>query len=623
MKISDKQRILFAEDVSTDREIAERIIRENGIQFVSECVDTEKDFRLALQKFKPTLIISDYLMPAFNGREALEIAMKEKPDVPFVILTGSTNEDIAVECIKAGADDYVIKQNLKRLVPAIKSAIDKKSSLKAEKKSYARLKESEAKYRTLIENSPDAICLFFNNKFELINPTFEKMYGYSIEELNAPGFDLNKLVVPESRSMLNKLKKELKSGEKVFSSLETITISKFGKLIHIEAYIIRFNYKEDIGIQCIIRDLTQRKQIEEKNIILSKAVDQSPESIVITNKNGDIEYVNPIFEERTGYSFDEVEGKNPRILQSGKHDHSFYENLWNTLLSGKNWYGEFLNKKKNGELYWEQASISPITGEDGEIEHFVAVKEDITEKKKILNDLKEAKEKAEESNRLKTAFLQNISHEIRTPMNGILGFSSLLEQPELDEDRKSRYIGMIQRSGDRMLHIINDLIDISRIETRQINIQKRRVNLNKVLKNVYELQKEEIEEKGIHFSYVSSLSDEESYILTDETRLNQILTNLLNNAGKFTEKGKIILGYTRKDDNVEFFVKDTGVGISPDLGYAIFDRFVQEDMHRTRQYEGAGLGLCISKELCELLGGKIWYNSEPVKGSTFYFTIPL
>ncbi len=236
--------------------------------------------------------------------------------------------------------------------------------------------------------------------------------------------------------------------------------------------------------------------------------------------------------------------------------------------------------------------------------------------------LKIAKEKAEESNRLKTSFLANLSHEIRTPMNGIIGFSELIGDSDTNNELRKRYISIIQQSSKQLLSIINDILDISKIETGQIDIRKNRLIINDVLSDIYKHFLSEVRNKNIELTYQKKCTDNESTIFTDESKITRILTNLICNALKFTHKGYIEFGYELKNNFLEFFVKDTGIGISPENHDIIFERFRQLDLSLSRKYGGTGLGLSISKELVELLGGEIWLNSELNIGSTFYFTIP-
>ena len=236
-------------------------------------------------------------------------------------------------------------------------------------------------------------------------------------------------------------------------------------------------------------------------------------------------------------------------------------------------------------------------------------------------ELISAKKMAEEGDRLKSAFLANVSHEIRTPMNGIMGFAALLSEPGISEEDKRDYIQIIEESGKRMLSIINDLINISIIDAGQIKILPAHFRINDLMSHIYEFFKHEIEGKGIEFKCNLGLSDD-SDIFTDRDKLYAILINLLKNASKYTHKGSITFGYIKRDNYLQFNVTDTGIGIAQERHSAVFERFIQADDSISKHYEGTGLGLSISKAYAEALGGKIWLESEPGKGSSFYFTIP-
>ena len=237
-------------------------------------------------------------------------------------------------------------------------------------------------------------------------------------------------------------------------------------------------------------------------------------------------------------------------------------------------------------------------------------------------ELIEAKEKAEESDRLKSAFLANMSHEIRTPMNGILGFADLLKEQEITVEDQQEYINIIKNSGVRMLNILNDIIDISKIESGMMEVDIKESNINEQIEYIYTFFKPEVKDKGMQLSYINSLPGKEAIIKTDREKIFAIITNLVKNAIKYSEKGTIEFGYNKKDEYLEFFVKDTGIGIAKGMQKSIFDRFIQADFADHQTIQGAGLGLSITKAYVEMLGGKIWVESEEGKGSTFYFTIP-
>lgn len=264
-------------------------------------------------------------------------------------------------------------------------------------------------------------------------------------------------------------------------------------------------------------------------------------------------------------------------------------------------------------------SVAELEKSPGEFKQIGNLFHDFVEQKK---ELQEAKEKAEESDLLKSAFLANMSHEIRTPMNGILGFVELLKQPILSGEDQQNYVRIIEESGKRMLNIINDIISISKVEAGQSEVFYSETNINDQIKYIHSFFKQEAKNKNIELYYKTGLSDQDSMVVTDREKIYAIFTNLVKNAIKFTHRGFVELGYEKKGDYMEFYVRDTGVGIRPDQQSIIFERFRQANDSLSREYEGAGLGLAISKAYVEMIGGKIWVESDLGKGSVFYFTIP-
>ena len=474
-----------------------------------------------------------------------------------------------------------------------------------------------------VEQSPVSIVITdTNGNIEYINPKFSQITGYSPDEVIHKNPRILKSNTRSSEEY-KQLWETITSGQEWHG--EFLNVKKDGEFYTESASIspIVDEYGKIVHFIAVKEDITARKKTEEQIKKLSTALEQSPAMIVITDKTGKIEYVNAQFAAFLQYPKDKIIGKNPRIFNPKHHSAESYQEMWESLKTGHVWQSEFRNRKKDGTAFWENVTISPITGPDESISNFIIIKENITEKKLMINELIEAKEKAEESDRLKSAFLANMSHEIRTPMNGILGFAGLLEDPGLTGDEQKEYISIIEKSGARMLNIINEIVDISRIESGLIKVSIKESNINEQIVYVYDLLKLEAETKGIKLSFNNSLNDENARIHTDREKLYAILINLVKNAIKYTDNGSIEFGYVPDENVVMFFVKDTGIGIPADRQEVIFERFMQADISDIQARQGAGLGLSIAKAYVEMLGGKIWVESEFGIGTTFYFTHPL
>ncbi len=481
------------------------------------------------------------------------------------------------------------------------------------------VEESLKLFRTLIDHSNDAFEVLdpITGRFLDVNATGCKALGYSREEfLKLSVFDIDPVVTPQSFAEI--VKKLRESGSLTWEGIHN---RKDGTSFPVEVNIRIVNLEKEYMVT-VARDISLRKQNEESVLKLSRAVEQSPTSVIITDRKGIIEYINPKLTEITGYKNEEVLGKNPRIFSSGEKSKSEYKILWENIISGKEWKGEFHNKKKNGELYWEFAHISPIINLKGDITHIVAIKEDITERKKMIDELILAKEKAEESDRLKSAFLANMSHEIRTPMNGILGFTSLLLEPDLSNETKDAYIQIIHQSGERMLNTVTDIVEISKIEAGIVEVKNSTFNLSESSNNITTFFQPQAQKKGLILRFESEVQVTNTSIHSDKNKFESILTNLVRNAIKYTDKGKITVSNSIKNGLIEFCVKDTGIGVPKHRKEAIFNRFEQADTEDTRVFEGSGLGLAIAKSYVEMLGGRIWVESVEGEGSQFYFSIP-
>ncbi len=611
------------------------------------------------------------------------------------------------------------------------------------------LKESEEKFRTIIKTINEGITLSdMSGHFEIYNSKMEEITGYTKQESNEIKFFLAKLYPSFSQrkkiaSVIQRLQNEGGTNEE-----ETEMVCKSGdrKTVLVSTTMIHHNNSE--YFLSAYRDITKRKKAEEEIQKLSTLVEQSPATIVITDSEGIIEYVNLQFIKSTGYTFDEAIGQNPRILKSKNAKPETYVELWDTIKSGKPWFGEFLNIRKNKEEYWERAIISSIKNEKGEILKFFAIKEDITEKKKaeqalkeseqkfksvvdnmidiyyridinqnliivspsglselgydsfeevigknvsntfyynpddrvkLLNALKEngqvenfhvvlkhkngkaidfevnsklifdkngkpvgvegilrniterkkyeqqlikARQQAEQANRLKSEFLANMSHEIRTPMNAVLGFAEILNNKFSENPEYKPFTDGIIKGGNNLITLINDILDLSKIEAGYLEIKAEPVNLFKLIEDIKLIFSVKIQKKNLQFLLQIDERLPKS-LMIDRTRIRQILFNLVGNAVKFTETGSVgisvkIEGDTTAENQIDLYfeIKDTGIGIPKNQIDEIFEPF-RQTKGQSAKFGGTGLGLPITKKLVKAMNGKITVESEIGKGSIF------
>lgn len=490
-----------------------------------------------------------------------------------------------------------------------------------QKNAEESLRESEEKYRNMIETTHDVVLMGdIHGNFTYINPQAEKITGYKISDWLGKSFF--SLIQEEDITEITEIFHQVCQGQSKTYEVKIPDIT--GKMLTFSVNTVP-SYKEGTisGSITFGRDITERKKSEETLVKLNKAIQTSGEIVFLTNLEGIISYINPAFTATYGYPADDVVGKvTPRILKSGLMKSEDHEMLWKMLLSGQVPRGEYKNRTKDGRLIDIEGSASPVYDDKNNIIGFLGIQRDITERKRIDKELVRAKEKAEESEKLISAFLANMSHEIRTPMNGILGFAELLKEPGLSEEDLDKFIGIINRNSQQLMHIISDIVDISKIEAGQENVNLTLFDLNEMLDDIFSTFHPQALLKQLKLILRKEIPGGVFFIRSDAVKVKQILINLVGNAIKFTDEGGVGVECSLEADKLIFRIKDTGNGIKKELQEVIFDRFRQADLSTTRKYGGTGLGLSISRSYVEMLGGKIWLESTSGQGSVFIFDIP-
>jgi PAS domain S-box-containing protein len=885
MQIMEKTlRIIIIEDVATDVELLKHEIEKNNLVFTDIVVETKEAYLQALQTFQPDLIVSDYALPRFDGMKALTLRNEMAPLVPFILVTGSTNEEIAVACMRAGADDYLIKGNLSRLGHAIRAAIDKKfinlkreeaeialkqsekllqsifrvaptgiglirdrvimevnqeictmtgylreeligqsarmlyptqedfdyvgtekyrqiaekgtgqvetrwirkdgkiidvilastplsvkdlmqevtftalditgrkrvenALIESENKyrtifeniqdvfyrvdkfgiitdispsiyrysGYSReeligkpveevyensedriqllaalkergsvadydlrlktkdgqvkwaslsihllvdesglavgiegslrevttrkaaeqaLKESEEKFRTLAESAPYAIMIYQDDCWVYANPATKEISGYEPEELS--GMKYWEIVAEEFRERVIGYGRERQRGELARSSYELRIITKSGapKWVFLTGNTTPFNGRP-AGIISVV-DISDRKRaeqaLEQREAFLQKIFDVLPIGLWLSDPGGNLIRGNPagvrIWGAEPKVGQEEYSVFRARRLPERKEIEPDDWALAHTIRNGVTIENELLEIDSfDGEKKIILNFTAPVLADNGEMLGAIVVNNDITALKTAETELINAKDKAQESDRLKSTFLANMSHEIRTPMNAILGFTELMNQPDTTEEERGRFAAIVRNAGHRLLHIINDIIDLSKLEAKQVKMTRSVCNIRHLMLTTMDsFRNAELLEKKPELSlWLSSEGVPSNLVIeTDPLRLQQVLDNLIMNAIKYSERGVIETGARIKEitglSYLEFFVRDQGKGIPADKLSIIFERFRQ--VEENEYHEGAGLGLSISKALVSLLGGDIGVESEVGRGTTFTFTVPL
>ena len=543
---------------------------------------------------------------------------------------------------------------------------------------YAKeaIEKSEKKFRNLVESAFDGIYLIEGRSFTYVNPRFTEITEYSYEEITDKEFNFEKLLTQGSKKIVEERYNARKRGETTPSRYEFQILTKNGEIKDVEVSTVQIGKEGDVIIMGIMKDITNRRNMERE------IAHRSQLQTILTNLGASFINIQPQNIDREINEALAVMGKFSQVDRAYIFSYNFEKD---TMSNTYEWCSDdtkpeidnlkdlpnslvpqWVNAHKRGDVIHiprvnelpdndnvraileEQGVKSAITipmvyqteclgfvgfdsvksekdwreSEFSLLKLFADLLVNVQVKIRYQQSLKMAKEKAEESDRLKSAFLSNMSHEIRTPMNAICGFSNLLLNRSINDDEKEEFVQMINVNSQQLLSIINDIIDVSKIEAGQVTVANADFALNDLLKDIQLMFRQTVKLKGLELKVTFGLPNEQSKIISDELKIKQVLSNLIYNAIKFTKKGFIDVGYRLTEGFIELYVKDTGIGINSDHFDRIFERFQQVENASTESRTGTGLGLPICKAYIELLGGKIWLTSTLGEGSTFFFTIP-
>ncbi len=481
------------------------------------------------------------------------------------------------------------------------------------------LRKNEEKYRKLFENHTAVKLIIDPDTQQIIdsNHSASHFYGWTKEELKRLKIgDINTTTPDDLTTLIAKI---WTLGNLHYEAKHRC---KNGAVKDVEVFVSKIVISGKDYLYSIVHDITGRKETEQRTSILSKSIEQSPVGIMVTDPEGGIEYINPKYTVITGYSLEEIIGKNHWFLYSGKQSGEKYREMWKTIQSGKEWVGEFSSYRKNGESYWENINVSPMLNDKRKVTHVIVLIEDATQKHKLQEALITAKERAETIDKMKSDFLNNVSNEVRTPLNGIVGFTEMLVNPGFTEENKLNFIEIIKKSSARLLNTITGYTDISMIVSGNTKVYNRQFPINTVLDEVKTEFSEACNTLGLKLTLQRLETPVGVQLNTDPDILHKILIQLMSNSVKYTTKGSIEFGLRIRNNAPEFFVTDTGCGIESDRIKSIVEYFTKTDTTATLVTDGSGLGLSIARGLVKLLGGGITVESTLHKGTTFCFTLP-
>jgi two-component system, cell cycle sensor histidine kinase and response regulator CckA len=614
--------VLHLEDDSDYAELVKGMLAQQGLQARIMLVENLADFTRALEKEKFDLILADYSLPSCTGLQALEAARRQSSDIPFLLVSGAIGEQAAIDSLKNGATDYVLKQWPERLIPAVRRALQLAEERAQRKRAEEELVRRERYFRALTENSQDVLTILDRDgALRYTSPSLKRVLGYEPQEL--VGRNAFELVHPVDAPAARQAFAEVLQNPDRTITHEFRFRRRDGTWCWLET--VGRDRRDDPAIAGLVlnaRDVSERKRAEAQMRLQSTALESTANGIVITDRTGTVLWVNPAFTALTGYSAQEIVGQNPRLLKSGKQDQAFYKELWETILAGRVWRSELVNRRKDGSLFTEYSTITPLRDEGGEISHFIAVKQDITERKQLEADLRQA-QKMEAVGQL----AGGVAHDFNNLLTVIRGNAELVLMQEGLRAEATGCLKHVVAAAERAARLTQQLLLFSR---KQV-MQSQPLRLNEVIANLTKMLKRVIREDIIlECRYAEPLP----MVHADGGMLEQAILNLVVNARDAMPRGGHLLLATEKlcldetaarnhpearvGEYVCLGVKDTGIGIAPENLHRIFDPFFTTK----EPGKGTGLGLATVYGIVKQHAGWVEVSSQLGAGTSFRIYLP-
>ncbi len=603
-------RVLIVEDSPADAELMLHSLGQAGLQTASRVVQDEPGFRAALADFRPDVILADNHLPRFSGRRALRIARRHDPLLPVIMVTGTLREDRIVRLMSLGLANYVLKDGMLRLGPAVMHALGHADGQRRAVRDHEALEASERRFRAVAQASGDAL-LIANKDGRIVfwNAAAERMFGYTAEQILDT--ELTRLVPERYRE-----RHARGWGGKVDGNTLSTPFTAEGDGLRADGtefpVELTVSTWEDNGhwfLSAQLRDITLRKEETRTRLVLSQVVEQTANSVIITDVEARIQYVNPAFERLTGYAAHEVLGQNPRILKSGKHPPAVYQQMWGELTAGRTVQGEITNRKKDGTEYQQRATIFPIVGEGGRVERYVGIAQDVTQERMLESQLRQA-QKMEAVGQL----AGGIAHDFNNILTGVLTNAQLLEltlPEDASEERESlQDILTAARRGADLVKRLMSLVRTDAGTSRRVDV---RAVVDEAARTVRRILPESIEITVEHPAG-------EIPCVLDDGELQQALFNLATNAKDAMPDGGLLSIRTLVADGRAIVeVRDNGVGMEPAVAERIFEPFFT-----TKEVgKGTGLGLAMVYGFVRRVGGTVAVESRPGVGTLLRLALPL